>query len=72
MQFFAGWFGNPIFVNGKYPDIMRQKIDFKSAAQGFTESRLPHFTKGELYDSFVRKRAFVIYQSESEVIKVML
>ena len=27
---------------------------------------------GELYDSFDRKRAFVKYQSQSEVIKVML
>ena len=26
MQFYAGWFANPIFVNGKYPDIMRQKV----------------------------------------------
>ena len=26
LQFFAGWFANPIFVNGKYPDIMRQKV----------------------------------------------
>ena len=46
-QFEGGWFANPIFVNGKYPDIMRQKIDAKSEAQGFTESRLPHFTEEE-------------------------
>ena len=26
MQFFAGWFANPIFVNGQYPEIMRQKV----------------------------------------------
>ena len=25
-QFESGWFANPIFVNGKYPDIMRQKV----------------------------------------------
>ena len=25
-QFDVGWFANPIFVNGKYPDIMRQKV----------------------------------------------
>lgn len=25
-QFQTGWFANPIFVNGKYPDIMRQKV----------------------------------------------
>ena len=27
-QFDVGWFANPIFVNGKYPDIMRQKVTF--------------------------------------------
>lgn len=26
LQFFAGWFANPIYINGKYPDIMRQKV----------------------------------------------
>ena len=26
MQFFAGWFANPIFVNGQYPEIMRKKV----------------------------------------------
>ena len=26
LQFFAGWFANPIFVNGKYPEVMRQKV----------------------------------------------
>ena len=25
-QFQTGWFANPIFVNGKYPDIMREKV----------------------------------------------
>ena len=25
-QFDVGWFANPIFINGKYPDIMRQKV----------------------------------------------
>lgn len=47
MQFMAGWFANPILVNGKYPDIMRQKIDEKSVLQGFEESRLPTFTEEE-------------------------
>ena len=27
LQFFAGWFANPIFVNGKYPEVMRQKVN---------------------------------------------
>jgi hypothetical protein len=28
MQFFSGWFANPILVDGKYPEIMRQKVLF--------------------------------------------
>ena len=26
LQFFGGWFGHPIFVNGDYPVVMREKI----------------------------------------------
>lgn len=31
LQFSGGWFAHPIFVDGKYPEIMRQKVflDFK-------------------------------------------
>ena len=44
------------------------KVQFRvnEDAKGFL------FDKGELYESFVCKRAFVKYQSQSEVIKVML
>merc|ERR1712223_2381741 len=31
-QFESGWFANPIFVNGKYPDIMRQKVKSNSVS----------------------------------------
>ena len=44
MQFALGWFANPILIDGKYPAIMREKIDSKSSAQGFSESRLPRFS----------------------------
>ena len=44
MQFALGWFANPILIDGKYPAIMREKIDSKSSAQGFSESRLPMFS----------------------------
>ena len=26
MQFDIGWFAHPIFVNGHYPDVMREKV----------------------------------------------
>ena len=44
MMFDIGWFSEPIFKNGEYPRVMREKIDEKSFAQGFPESRLPHFS----------------------------
>ncbi|XP_046643173.1 cytosolic beta-glucosidase-like [Daphnia pulicaria] len=47
MQFLGGWFANPIFGDGGYPAVMRQKVDEKSAAQGYNPSRLPVFTAQE-------------------------
>ena len=26
LHFWGGWFANPIFVNGQYPDVMREKV----------------------------------------------
>jgi len=47
MAFQLGWYAHPIYVDGLYPPVMREKVDAKSAAQGFEESRLPHFTAEE-------------------------
>jgi len=47
MNFNLGWYAHAILVDGKYPEVMRQKIDEKSAAQGYDESRLPSFTEEE-------------------------
>ena len=47
LNFEIGWYAHAIFVDGKYPPVMRSKIDEKSAAQGYEESRLPHFTDEE-------------------------
>ena len=34
LQFNFGWFAHPILKDGKYPPIMREKIDDKSKRQG--------------------------------------
>jgi len=47
MQFGLGWYAQPILMDGKYPSIMREKVDTKSELQGFEESRLPTFTANE-------------------------
>jgi len=47
MNFQLGWYAHAIFVDGQYPTVMREKIDAKSEAQGFPESRLPSFTEEE-------------------------
>ncbi|KAJ8046000.1 Lactase-phlorizin hydrolase [Holothuria leucospilota] len=47
LRFGLGWYANPIFINGDYPDVMREKIDRKSDAQGLNQSRLPEFTEDE-------------------------
>ena len=47
LQFDMGWFAHPIMVDGTYPPIMRKLVDEKSSAQGFNQSRLPHFTAQE-------------------------
>ena len=40
-------YAHAIFKDGLYPAVMRQKINEKSSAQGFPESRLPEFSLEE-------------------------
>jgi beta-glucosidase/6-phospho-beta-glucosidase/beta-galactosidase len=49
LQFYVGWFMNPIYGKyGNYPKIMIDRIDELSREQGFTKSRLPKFTEEEI------------------------
>lgn len=46
MQFNLGWFANPIFADGDYPEVMREMIETKSS----NGSRLPSITADEIFD----------------------
>lgn len=46
-QFNIGWYANPIFGNGDYPDVLKWQINNKSLEQGYNMSRLPVFTESE-------------------------
>ena len=47
INFYGGWFGHPILVNGDYPDVMKWRVGNRSQEQGLSESRLPAFTEHE-------------------------
>ena len=47
MQFDLGWFANPIYGDGDYPEVMKRQIAMKSQQQGLYQSRLPEFTEAE-------------------------
>lgn len=46
-QFHLGWFANPIFGSGGFPQVMVDKVLEKSLQQGFNRSRLPDFSEEE-------------------------
>lgn len=47
LQFDFGWFAHPIVINGNYPQVMIDKVAYKSKVQNFSESRLTPFTEDE-------------------------
>ncbi|KAH9494597.1 hypothetical protein Btru_019683, partial [Bulinus truncatus] len=47
LQFWMGWYGHPIFVNGDYPDVMKEYVLNASLEEGLQTSRLPSFTPEE-------------------------
>lgn len=47
MEFRLGRFAHPIFVNGDYPQVMKDYIGRKSKMEGRSSSRLPEFTDAE-------------------------
>lgn len=46
--FQLGWYAQPIFGKGDYPEVMKQNVAERSFKEGFTESRLPEFTQSEI------------------------
>ena len=48
LQFILGWFAEPIYGTGNYPEIMRSRIAKRSNLQVSEKSRLPEFTDDEI------------------------
>lgn len=49
LQFQLGYYAHPIFhPNGNYPQVMIDRIASRSAAEGFSHSRMPSFTSEEI------------------------
>ncbi|XP_050512620.1 myrosinase 1-like isoform X1 [Diabrotica virgifera virgifera] len=46
-QFVHGWYTRPLTL-GDYPELMKKTIAKRSSLQGFSQSRLPQFTKDEI------------------------
>ena len=62
IQFQTGIILHPIFINGDYPDVMKDMIAAKSKAEGRSQSRLPEFTDDE--KKFVHGECFVYFIRE--------
>ena len=58
-NFFLGWFAHPVFVNGDYPAVMKEKIANKSIHQKYNESRLPSFSDQE--KSYIKGKHVLLF-----------
>ena len=47
VQMKSGWFCNPIFGNGDYPEVMKAQLAKASKKLGLDRSPLPEFTEEE-------------------------
>jgi len=47
LQIKAGWFCDPIFGNGDYPDVMKTQLAKVGKALGLDRSPLPEFSEDE-------------------------
>jgi lactase-phlorizin hydrolase len=47
MQFQLGWFAHAIYIDGDYPQVMKDRIYQHSQALGLNYSRLPVFEEWE-------------------------
>ncbi|KAI7808473.1 putative lactase-phlorizin hydrolase [Triplophysa rosa] len=48
LNFMLGWFAHPIFVNGDYSAVLKDKINNKNTLCGKELARLPVFTEAEM------------------------
>lgn len=62
LQFDFGWFAHPIVINGNYPQVMIDKVAYKSKVQNFSESRLTPFTEDEQRMIKGKEHLHVVYQ----------
>ncbi|XP_068717763.1 cytosolic beta-glucosidase-like [Montipora capricornis] len=54
LEWFLGWFANPVFVNGDWPEVMKMTVLKNSESEGIP-NRLPEFTEEE--KSFIKGTA---------------
>ena len=70
LQTFLGWFAHPIYVNGDYPEVMKQQVANASAAEGRRTSRLPEFTLQQ--KNRIASQSFALFLLSLSLVLVLL